>query len=483
MVLSSRAAEKVTVLDSRETAPAAATVNMFDGDAEASSWGGRSVAVPAEIHGYVRAHDAYGKLNWTDLFDGAIKLSRDGFPVGMHLSQAIQPLSPVINDYPGLKDLLWNPDTNELYKENEIMKNKLLSETLEKVAKDRNSILEGQIAKDLASDIQENNGSIEMEEMRDYKVLEKEPLKIHLLSNYTLYTVPLPGGGPVLGLILNILQFYNLTEDSVSSLDSTVLTTHRMLEAFKFAFAKRMEMGDLQNEIMAQLIKNITSTEYAKAVYEKIYDNRTFDDPSYYGVQFYADEDHGTAHVSVISPNGDAVSVTSTINAYFGSKVRSLKTGIILNNEMDDFSSPNITNIFNVPPSVPNYIEPGKRPMSSMCPSIILDQDGNVKLAVGAAGGTHILTSVALTILRHLYFGDNIKEAIDAPRIHHQLFPNESTYEHDFPRDILNGLELLGHTVSELTGRGGVVQAVSRGHDNRLYSNADYRKQGATDGF
>ncbi|CAG2183652.1 unnamed protein product, partial [Oppiella nova] len=135
-------------------------------------------------------------------------------------------------------------------------------------------------------------------------------------------------------------------------------------------------------------------------------------------------EDHGTSHVSIVDKFGNAASISATVNMFFGSKVVSAKTGIILNDEMDDFSS-NYTNAFDVPPSEHNLIESGKRPLSSMCPSIFTDPSGNVRLIIGASGGTKITTAVALIAIRHLWMNETIKHAIDWPRIHHQLFPNE----------------------------------------------------------
>jgi len=149
---------------------------------------------------------------------------------------------------------------------------------------------------------------------------------------------------------------------------------------------------------------------------------------------------------------------------------------------MDDFAS-NFTNSFGVPPSDHNLIEPGKRPLSSMCPSVFLDHLGNVRLVIGASGGTKITTSVAAVAIKHLWLNQTIKEAIDWPRIHHQLIPNEIVYESDFPTDILSGLKRLGHNLTDLgTERGAIVMAVSRVNDV-IYANSDYRKGGDVDGI
>lgn len=178
----------------------------------------------------------------------------------------------------------------------------------------------------------------------------------------------------------------------------------RVVETFKHAFGQRTNLADIDNEpefydTIKETFENLISQQFADKIRNSIHDDRTFNDMAFYGANFTIQEDHGTAHMAVLAANGDAISVTSTVNNYFGAKVRSRRTGIILNDEMDDFSTPGVVNSFGVPASPANYIKPGKRPMSSMCPAIILDQDGNVRMLVGAAGGTKITTAVATVSL------------------------------------------------------------------------------------
>lgn len=150
---------------------------------------------------------------------------------------------------------------------------------------------------------------------------------------------------------------------------------------------------------------------------------------------------------------------------------------------MDDFSNPNITSEFDLPPSDHNKIEPGKIPLSSMCPTIITDADGKVVLAIGGSGGTQITTSVALVALRALFFGENIKRAVDGPRIHHQLFPMELRHEKNFNPIILQELNKKGHRTKIIPGRGSIVMALKRRHDGKLEANSDFRKGGDVDGY
>ena len=174
----------------------------------------------------------------------------------------------------------------------------------------------------------------------------------------------------------------------------------RMVETFKHAYGQRTNLGDIDNEpelhdTIKETFEKLISQEFADKVRKLIHDDKTFNDMSYYGANFTIEEDHGTANMAVLADNGNAITITSTVNNYFGAKVRSRRTGIILNDEMGDFSTPGVINSFDVPASPANYIKAGKRAMSSMCPAIILDQDSNVKMLVGAAGGTKITTAVA----------------------------------------------------------------------------------------
>lgn len=324
-----------------------------------------------------------------------------------------------------------------------------------------------------------------------YRPRVQEPLKINLRDGlHTLITARPPGSGALLGFALNMMSAYKdlYPHEAKADFDKAIIYYHRMIETLKFSFARRFHMADEMFEDVSELLANLTSHEYSDLIRNQINDETTFDDPSHYG---FAEEngigvnDHGTAHMIVHDQNGLAVSTTTTVNLYFGSKLLDKGSGIILNDQMDDFSSPNITNSFGIPASDNyNFIEPGKIPMSSVCPSILFrNENGKVELVIGAEGGSQIMTSLALSIVRVLYFGDSIKTVIDAPRLHEQLFPNYTLYEPNFPENLLVGLEAKGHRFKQLKERESAVTGVHIADDGKKYGNTDYFKGGSVDGF
>ncbi|XP_076876003.1 glutathione hydrolase 1 proenzyme isoform X2 [Brachyhypopomus gauderio] len=332
-----------------------------------------------------------------------------------------------------------------------------------------------------STELSREGGIITVDDLLSYTaILDENPLRASV-GEFSMFVPKTPSSGPILTLILQILDGYNFTAHSVSNTEQKILTYHRMVESFRFAYAKRSILGDHRFLNITEFIQNITSKTYADYIRQKITDSTTQQE-SYYEPEFFIPDDHGTSHISVVAEDGSAVSATSTINQYFGSKVMSPSTGILLNNEMDDFSSPYITNGFGVSPSPNNFIKPHKRPMSSMCPAIIFDKNNKVKMVVGASGGTKITTSVAEVILNALFFNFDLKQAVIEPRLHNQLRPNTTVAESNFNKAVLDGLAKKNHVLLQSTSMGAVVQAIRR-RGGYLEAQSDPRKGGYAAGY
>ncbi|XP_022086450.1 gamma-glutamyltranspeptidase 1-like [Acanthaster planci] len=465
----------VEMLDARETAPLAAFEKMYENETEdASTSGGLSIAVPGEIAGYWTAHQRYGVLPWTDLFQPSIKLAEEGIVVSSALAYAIKVRESYMKNDPSLGEIFLNSE-GEILKEGDTLVNIKLAETYKKLAEGgENAFYKGDLADDIVADIADRGGIITKADLENYQVKRKEPLMIEL-DGMKVYSPPPPGSGAVSSLILNIVDGYGIGPDSIATIDAEILTTHRMVEAFKFAYAGRSFLGDEDYVDVKEIVANMTSQAYADSLRAAIDDNMSHD-PSYY-TAYYNQPDSGTSHLSVVDTHGNAVAATSTINLYFGAKVRGNRTGILFNDEMDDFSKPGEPNAYGLPPSVSNFIRPGKRPMSSMTPTIVVDRDGKVKLVVGASGGSRITTGVAQVTVDTLWYGDSIKDAIQRRRFHHQLVPNNVTYEAGFNQDVIDGLKAKGHYPYESTGNC-VVQGILRDAQGFWSAYSDDRKGG-----
>nr|CAD7461070.1 unnamed protein product [Timema tahoe] len=228
---------------------------------------------------------------------------------------------------------------------------------------------------------------------------------------------------------------------------------------------------------------DLLSKKYARHIRSRIDDYGTIVNTANYGLRMVQTGDKGTTHVSILAPNGDAVAVTSSINLDFGCGKMSNSTGLILNDHMADFSLPNSDTSEEFTPFPNNYIEPGKRPISSMVPAIFTDLSGDVRLVVGASGDDKTVTSVALVCSRYLWLGQGLKEAIDARRVHHQLVPNILYYEQGLLRQQVDGLQHRGHRTRKEKGAWPGVNAVAREGHGAIVANSDFRMNGTIQGF
>lgn len=399
-------------LIARETAPAAANSTMF-ANATAVN-GGMAVAVPGELKGFAELHQRYGRLNWADLVRPTVDLCRNGFKVTQFLAMDLQKYKSTIMGSAELREIFVNPLTNELYHQGENMIRLKLAETLALIADQGADAMyssNGVLGLGLVEDIKRLGGILTQDDLMDYRVQWKRPVQTIIYGDLTLYSTPLPASGSVLAFIMNFVDEFLPTNGSL------LLFYSRIIESFKHAYAKRTQLGDAPEA--DEITSRLTDPNYAKEIRKSVIDGNTSQEFSDYDGIFADFTDHGTSNVAVLAANGDAVCITSTINtryrevifsrytliifiniSSFGAKIVSTSTGILLNDQMDDFSTPGINNAYGLPPSPANFIVPGRRPMSSMSPSIIVKPNGDVRMVVGAAGGTRITTSVALVIHR-----------------------------------------------------------------------------------
>lgn len=479
-----------TVVDGRETAPDYATDDMFADDPISASRGPLSIGVPGELAAYWEAHQRFGRLKWSELFDASIELAETGFETVEHLSSAMKDMNHAKYITPPLAKILTNNITNQYYVEGEIMFQPDLAQTLKRIRD--NGVAEfynGTTGMLFIDDLRKQGGNMTMDNLRNYRALVTKAVEFKLGDDLKVLTQPVPGSGVVLGIILRIMHelgYYKYLKPK-SDFDSASLYYHHLVEAFKFAYAQRAGLEDSPDspERLDALLSKISSDDFIKAIASNITNDKTH--PSaYYGGLEYFKEDHGTAHTSVIDDDGNSVAVTTSVNLYFGSGLVSPSTGIIYNDVMDDFVSPNLTNKFQLPPSKYNHIRPGRRPISSMAPSVFVDGQGNPRLIIGASGGSKITTSIAMVALRNLFFGDDIKTSIDSSRIHHQYLPDSVMFEANFPPEILSSLSDRGHKLSVITGRSSVVMAIACDYKDSskfITANSDYRKGGTVAGL
>ncbi|XP_067259148.1 glutathione hydrolase 1 proenzyme-like isoform X1 [Chanodichthys erythropterus] len=470
---------KVETINARETAPMNASEDMFGNDHEKAK-PGLFIAVPGELRGYGMAHKRHGRLPWKELFEPSIKLALEGFRIGKALARAINETRHTILNDTTLCEVFCDSN-NKTLKENDTIRLPKLADTYQKIAEEGpDAFYNGSLTQTIVEDINAAGGIITREDLKNYEAVLNEYALNFTVGNYTFHAPDAPFGGPVLALILNILKGYNISSSSVSTIKNKTLMYHRMIEAFRFADAQKSKLGDPHYKNITEIVQNMTSVSFADDIRSKIKDDYKQTSYEQEGID-KVPYDHGTSHLSVIAEDGSAVAVTSSINDYFGSGVMSRSTGIIFNNQMRDFIVPEVINGV----SKNNLIQPGKRPLSSKCPTIILDkQSRKVKMVVGGAGGTNITTSVAQVILNYLFFDYDLQKSVNEPRV--QITLNVTNIEDDFDKHVIDELKQKNHNIIQNTCYTSktlsVVQAVVRQGD-KICAESDRRNYGSPAGY
>jgi len=448
-----------TFIDYREKAPLAATETMYqdaqgnvipESSLQSSVIGYRSIATPGSVAGMVYAERKYGKLGLVRVMAPAIKLAADGFV--LTAEEAKELTDPDLAKFPDSKRI-FQRDGN-LYKEGETFRQPELAQTLKRIAADPDDFYHGKMAHELVEEVRKGGGLLTLEDLAQYNVVERTPVT-GSFHNYTVISAPPPSsGGIVLLSALNILEAYDLGKLG----DRSAQSIHLITEAYRRAYMDRSDyLGDPDyNEIpTAQL----TAKPYADAWRASI--DLTAATPSASLVRPSGflppapksagrrkPESHDTTHFSVVDSEGNAVSVTTTLNDSFGSQVTAGALGFLLNDEMDDFAAKmGVPNMFGLIQGPANAIAPGKRPLSSMTPTIVLE-DGKLRYVLGSPGGARIITTVANIFLSAAEGGLNIQQAVDAPRFHHQYQPDKLFMEPGFAPDTVAALRKMGYDLS-----------------------------------
>jgi gamma-glutamyltranspeptidase / glutathione hydrolase len=478
-------------IDARETAPAAATPDLYlrpGVPEDASVVGGLAVATPGLVAGLALAQEAHGTLPLARVLAPAIRLAEEGYEIGAYQARFVREMRKrsVAARFPELARIHLPPDANARTR----IVQKDLARTLRTIAAEGpRAFYEGPIAEAIAKAVAEHGGILTTGDLARYRPAVRRPLAGRFRGLEVLAFPPPSSGGVTLLQILNILEGFELAKRGANS----SAAIHRIAEAMKLAFADRaVHLGDPD---FAELpVARLLDPAYAAELRARIDPPRWRRAPWTWGEAERAirvegpgfpPEDAGTAHLSVADAAGNAVAITQTINTPYGSFVLVPGTGILLNNEMDDFATrPGRPNAFGlVAVAGANGVAPGKRPLSSMAPLVVL-QDGKLRFVAGSNGGPRIITTTLLSLLNHVEFGMDVSEAVAAPRFHHQWLPDELWLETGIPADVVRALEARGHTVKTAEDLGGGVEAIAVDPATGVLSGGvDPRRDGRADGL
>ena len=468
-------------LDYRERAPAGATRDMYLDDRGAptrrSLRGHSATGVPGSVMGLWEAHQRFGTIEWPVLLEPAIELAQ-GFEVAERLASSLARAQSSLEDFDATREAFLPggapPAIGAIFRQPD------LAETLSRVRDNGPGGFYSGVTADLIVDeMRRGDGLITHGDLSGYAAIWREPVSFRY-RGHTLHSMPPPSsGGATMALIAQIVEGYDLPSFGRHSTQ----TVHVLAEASRRAYADRNQaLAD--PDFVEVPLDRMTSRDYARARGADI--SMSAATPSQrVGPAILVSEGTETTHVSVVDAMGNAVALTTTLNSLYGSRVTVAGAGFLLNNEMDDFATrPGFPNQFGLVQGEQNAIEPGKRMLSAMTPTIVEDRDGELLMVLGSPGGSTIITTVFQTIVNVVDFGMDVSQSVRAPRIHHQHLPDRIQYERGglLPA-VVDSLRTLGHTVEERGGTSGDVQAILVLPDGTLSGYSDPRRGGWAAGF
>ncbi|MGP0565784.1 MULTISPECIES: gamma-glutamyltransferase [unclassified Nitrospina] len=468
---------ETVIIDYREKAPAQAHSDMYlnpDGTVNRRLLEAHhlSAGIPGTVAGLWMAHQKYGSLPWKDLVAPAIRLADRGIFINYDHVFTITKGKKRLKAFEATRKMFFKPD-GSMYRLGEKIVFADLAHSLKLIAEQGPSAFyEGEIAKKIVADMQANGGIITLEDLKNYSPVMREPVR-GTYRGFEIASMPPPSAGGIQIIqILNILEHYPLQEYG----SNTAQTLHLIAEAMRRSFADRSQyMGDA--DYWPVPVKTLISKEYAAKLSRDIDTEHATPSGKVKPGEFMNKESDETTHFSVMDEAGNVVANTYTLNFSFGSGIVVPGTGILLNNEMDDFSAKvGAKNAYGLLGGDANSVQPGKKPLSSMCPTIVF-KNGKPLMATGSPGGPRLTTATLQVLINVMDFGMNIAAATNTPRIHHQWVPDRLRVEKGMSQDTIDILKSMGHDV-RVTNTIGSTQTVM--HKGKLFFGAaDPRRPGA----